>query len=67
MPSMLPCIHGDIVSKISLCTLWHFCSLEFNLLHSQYDDATLKGLRKVVPNIRHAIMWNYEVCSELDA
>ena len=34
---------------------------------SQYDDATLKDLRKVVPNIRHAIMWSYEVWSELDA
>ena len=33
----------------------------------QYDDATLKDLRKVVPNIRHAIMWSYEVRSELDA
>ena len=28
---------------------------------SQYDDATLKDLRKVVPNIRQAIMWSYEV------
>ena len=34
---------------------------------SQYDGATLKDSRKVVPNIRHAIMWNYEVWSELDA
>jgi hypothetical protein len=34
---------------------------------SQYDDATLKDLRKVVPNINHAIMWSYEVWSELDA
>jgi len=34
---------------------------------SQYDDATLKDLRKVVPNIRRAIMWSYEVWSELDA
>ena len=34
---------------------------------SQYDDATLKDLRMVVPNIRHANMWSYEVCSELDA
>jgi hypothetical protein len=34
---------------------------------SQYDDATLKDLRKVVPNIKHAIMWSYEVWSELDA
>jgi hypothetical protein len=34
---------------------------------SQYDDATLKDLRKVVPNIRQAIMWSYEVWSELDA
>jgi hypothetical protein len=34
---------------------------------SQYDDATLKDLRKVVPNIGQAIMWSYEVCSELDA
>ena len=33
---------------------------------SQYDDATLKDLRKVVPNIKHAIMWSYEVWSELD-
>ena len=31
------------------------------------DDATLKDLRKVVPNIKHAIMWSYEVWSELDA
>jgi hypothetical protein len=34
---------------------------------SQYDDATLKDLRKVVPNIRLAIMWSYEVWSESDA
>ena len=34
---------------------------------SQYDDATLKDLRKVVPNIRQTIMWSYEVWSELDA
>ena len=34
---------------------------------SQYDDATLKDLRKVVPNIMQAIMWSYEVWSELDA
>jgi hypothetical protein len=35
------------------------------LILSQY--ATLKDLRKVVMNIRHAIMWSYEVWSELDA
>jgi hypothetical protein len=34
---------------------------------TQYDDATLKDLRKVVPNIRHVIMWSYEVWSELNA
>ena len=34
---------------------------------SQYNDATLKDLRKVVPNIRQAIMWSYEVWSKLDA
>ena len=34
---------------------------------SQYDDATLKDLWKVVPNIKHAIMWSYEVWSELNA
>jgi hypothetical protein len=34
---------------------------------SQYDGVALKDLRKVVPNIRQAIMWNYEVWSELDA
>ena len=34
---------------------------------SQYDDATLNDLRKVVPKIKHAIMWSYEVWSELDA
>ena len=28
---------------------------------SQHNDATLKDLRKVVPNIRQAIMWSYEV------
>jgi hypothetical protein len=28
---------------------------------SQYDDATLKDLRKAVPNIIQAIMWSYEV------
>jgi hypothetical protein len=28
---------------------------------SQYDEATLKDLRKVMPNIRQAIMWSYEV------
>ena len=28
---------------------------------SQYDDATLKDLKKVVPNIRQATMWSYEV------
>jgi hypothetical protein len=34
---------------------------------SKYDDATLKDSRKVVPNIIHAIVWSYEVWSELDA
>ena len=34
---------------------------------SQYDDATLKDLRKVVPTIIQAIMWSFEVWSELDA
>jgi hypothetical protein len=34
---------------------------------SQYDDATLKDLRKVVANIRQAIMCSCEVCNELDA
>ena len=34
---------------------------------SQYDDATLKGLRKVVLNIGQATMWSYEIWSELDA
>jgi hypothetical protein len=34
---------------------------------SQYDDATLKDLRKVMPNIRQVIKWSYEVWSELDA
>ena len=28
---------------------------------SQYDDATLKDLRKVMPNIRQTIIWSYEV------
>ena len=28
---------------------------------SQYDDATLKDLRKVALNIRQVIMWSYEV------
>ena len=27
----------------------------------------MKDLRKVVPNIRQAFMWSYEVWSELDA
>ena len=31
------------------------------------DDARLEDLRKAVPNIKHAIMWSYEVWSELDA
>ena len=64
---MLPFTYCDIVSPTSLCTLLHSCSLQFNLLQSEYDDATLKFLRKVVPNIRHAIMWSYKVWSELDA
>ena len=34
---------------------------------SQYDDAILKDLRKVVPNLKQGIMWSYEVWSELDA
>jgi len=34
---------------------------------SQYDEATLKELRKVMPNIRQTIVWGYEVWSELDA
>ena len=34
---------------------------------SQYDNATLKDLRKMMPNIRQAIMWSHEVWSELDA
>jgi hypothetical protein len=33
----------------------------------QYDDATLKDLRKVMPNIKQTTMWSYEVWSELDA
>ena len=28
---------------------------------SQYDDVTLKDLRKMMLDIRHAIMWSYEV------
>jgi hypothetical protein len=36
-------------------------------LMTQYDDATLKDLRKVMPNIKQVIMWSYEVWSELDA
>ena len=64
---MLPCTHGDIVSPISLCTLLHSCGIQFNLLQSEYDDATLEELREVMPNIRHAIMWSYGVWSELDA
>ena len=35
---MLPCTHGDIVSSMSLCTLLHSCSPQFNLLQSQYDE-----------------------------
>ena len=34
---------------------------------SHYDDATLKDLSKVVPNNKQAIIWSYEVWSELDA
>jgi hypothetical protein len=34
---------------------------------SQHDDGTLKDFGKVVPNIKQAIMWSYEVWSELDA
>ena len=34
---------------------------------SQYNDATLNDLRKVVPNIIQAIMWSYKGWSELDA
>ena len=34
---------------------------------SQYVDATLKESRKVVPNIKQAIMWSYKVWSDLDA
>ena len=34
---------------------------------SEYDDTTLKDLRKVVPNIRQPITWSYEVRSELHA
>jgi hypothetical protein len=33
---------------------------------SQNNDATLKHLTKVVPNIGQATMWSYEVWSELD-
>ena len=67
LPSMLPCTHGDIVLTIPLCTLLHSCTLQFSLLQSQYDVATLKDLRKVEPNIRCAIMCSYEVWSESDA
>ena len=34
---------------------------------SQYIDVALKDLRKVVLNIKQAIMWSNEVWSELDA
>ena len=34
---------------------------------SEYDDAILKDLRKMAPNIKQAIMWSYKVWSELDA
>ena len=34
---------------------------------SEYDDATLKDIRKVVPTIRQGIMSSYEIWSELDA
>ena len=45
----------------------HYKNILLQWVLSQYDDATLKDSRKVVPNIRHAIMWSYEVWSELDA
>jgi hypothetical protein len=32
---------------------------------SHHHDATLKDLRKVVPNIRQVIVWSYEVWREL--
>ena len=63
---MLPCTCGNIVSPIFLCTLLHSFSLHFHLLPSQHDDATLKDLKKVVPNIRHSIMWCYEVTWNVD-
>ena len=67
LPSMLACTNDDVVSPISLCTLLYYCSLQFNLLQLQFDDAKLKDLKKVVPKIGYAIMWSYELWTELDA
>ena len=47
--------------------LQHLILLQFHRQQSQYHDATLKDLRKVLPNIRHASMWSNEVQYEVDA
>ena len=61
-PKVQPLVQGIITSfKIQ------YKKKLLQLILSQYGDGTLKDLRKVVPNIRHAIMWSYEVRSELDA
>ena len=56
-----PLVQGIIASfKIQ-------CKKKFFLwVNLQYNDATLKDLRKVAPDTKHAIMWSYEVWSELD-
>jgi hypothetical protein len=66
------CGIGDLDAAWVRCTIPSDCqdSIQkklFRWVLSQYDDATLKDLRKVVPNIRQAIMWSHEVWSELDA
>ena len=60
-------VHGWYsIINIFMHSLAYF-QFQFNFLQAQYNDATSKELRKVVPNIEYAIMWSYEVWSELDA
>ena len=58
--------HMGDQGKITFLKIYYNLELLQRVL-TQYDDATLKDSRKVVPHIQHANMCSFEVWSELDA
>jgi hypothetical protein len=60
--SVVPPLDEDIIASSKI----QYKKKLLRWVLSLYNDATLKDLEKVEPNIRVAIMWSYEVWSELD-